>query len=150
MNGRVLATQSYPRNLFAAVVFAVVAAMPLVAAGITFSPWLGFMGALLLTIGLTLLAILTIGWVGPVIASRRWRMLLWLGALSSCAAMVLACLYAYSIATHTVILTIPKMAMTHGVLNAFGFVTCSLIAWSQIAPPRFSHEKAQKAVHFTR
>jgi hypothetical protein len=48
--------------------------------------------------------------------------------------MVLASLYAYSLATHTLILTIPKMAMTHGILNAFGFVTCSLYAWSPLTP----------------
>jgi len=44
---------------------------------------------------------------------------------------VLACLYAYSLATHTLIITIPGMAMTHGLLNAFGFVTCSLLVWTQ-------------------
>jgi hypothetical protein len=141
MSGRVLASRDYPRKVFASVIFAVVAAMPLVAAGITFSPWIGFVGALLLTVGLVLLAVLTIGWVGPAIGQKRWRMLLMIGALSSCAAMVLACLYAYSLATHTLLLTIPKMAMTHGLLNAFGFVTCSLFAWSQIAPQELAHKK---------
>ena len=142
MTGRVLATREYPRKMFVCVVIAVIAAMPVVAAGITFSPWLGFVGALLLAVGLVLLAVLTLGWVtGPA----NWIPLLLIGALSSCAAMVLACLYAYSLATHTLILTIPKMAMTHGLLNAFGFVTCSLIAWSQIAPAEVSHKKAQKA-----
>jgi hypothetical protein len=29
---------------------------------------------------------------------------------------------------------IPQMAMTHGLLNAFGFVTCGLVAWSIIKP----------------
>jgi hypothetical protein len=55
--------------------------------------------------------------------------------------MVLACLYAYSLATHTLIITIPGMAMTHGLLNAFGFVTCSLFAWSQIAPQELGYKK---------
>ncbi len=147
MSGRVLARRNYPRKVFPVVVFAVVAAMPLVAAGITFSPWVGFLGTLLLTAGLALLAVLTIGWVGPAIALARWRILLSIGALSSFAAMLLACLYAYSLATHTLILTIPRMAMTHGLLNAFGFVTCSLFAWSQVAPPRV---RPQKVVNFTR
>ena len=145
MSGRVLSSPNYPRKVFAAVVFAVVAAMPLVAAGITFSPWIGFIGALLLTVGLLLLAGLTIGWVGPAIAPARWRILLWIGALSSCAAMVLACLYAYSLATHTLILTIPHMAMTHGLLNAFGFVTCNLFVWSKIEPPELGDKKAPNA-----
>jgi hypothetical protein len=131
MSGRVLARRDYPRNVFGFAVFALVAAMPLVAAGITFSPWIGFIGALLLTLGLVLLAVLTLGWVKPSITSPAWRALLLIAAISSCAAMVLACLYAYSVATQTLIITIPGMAMTHGLLNAFGFVTCSLLVWSQ-------------------
>jgi len=131
MNGRVLSRRDYPRSVFGLSVFALVAAMPLVAAGITFSPWIGFAGALLLTLGLLLLAVLTVGWVRPSINSPVARMLLLIGAISSCAAMVLACLYAYSLATQTLIITIPGMAMTHGLLNAFGFVTCSLLVWSQ-------------------
>jgi len=135
MSGRVLAHRNYPRRVFMVVVLAIVSAMPLVAAGITFSPWIGFVGALLLTTGLVLLAVLTIGWVRPAM-STRWGVLLLIGAIASCVAMVLACLYAYSLATHTLILTIPTMALTHGLLNAFGFVTCSLVAWSQIAPQK--------------
>ena len=131
MSGRVLARRDYPRTVFAFSVVALVAAMPLVAAGLTFSPWIGFAGALLLTLGLVMLAVLTFGWVAPSITSALSRVLLSIGAIASCAAMVLACLYAYSLATHTLIITIPGMAMTHGLLNAFGFVTCSLLAWSQ-------------------
>ncbi len=131
MSGRVLARRDYPRNVFGLSVFALVAAMPLVAAGITFSPWIGLIGALLLTLGLVLLAALTLRWVRPLITSAASRALLSIGAIASCTAMVLACLYAYSLATQTLIITIPGMAMTHGLLNAFGFVTCSLLVWSQ-------------------
>jgi hypothetical protein len=130
LNGRVLALTKHPQKIFAVSVFAIVAAMPLVAAGITFSPWIGFAGALLLTAGLWLLAVLTVGWVMPAVQSSGKRLLLLIGALSSCSAMVLACLYAYSLATKTLIVNIPTMAMTHGLLNAFGFVTCSLLAWT--------------------
>jgi hypothetical protein len=108
----------------------------LVAAGITFSPWLGVIGTVLLTVGLVLLAVLTLGWARPVLRDTGGRFLLVIGALSSCLAMVLACLYAYSIASKTLIVTIPAMAMSHGLLNAFGFVTCSLIAWSSIKPQK--------------
>lgn len=145
MSGRVLARRNYPQRVFAIVVLAIVAAMPLVAAGITFSPWLGFAGALLLTVGVVMLAVLTVGWVIKSITSRVWRTLLSIGAIASCVAMVLACLYAYSLATKTLIITIPGMALTHGLLNAFGFVTCSLIAWSQIAP-----QKIEQVVNSTR
>lgn len=135
MLGRLLArTQSQPSKIFPLIVLALIAAMPLIAAGITFSPWLGLIGTLLLTTGLMLLAVLTLARAWPAIASTGARLLLAIAALSSCVAMVLACLYAYSIVTHTLIIRIPTMAMTHGLLNAFGFVTCSLIAWSTITP----------------
>ena len=119
-------------KLFRPIVVALVAAMPLVAAGITFSPWLGLAGTLLLATGLVLLAVLTIGRVLPLVASPGARVMLLLGALSSCVAMVLACLYSYSLVAHVLILRIPTMAMTHGLLNAFGFATCSLVAWSTL------------------
>jgi len=144
MSGRVLALKDYPHQIFAFSIFAIVAAMPLVAAGITLSPVLGLIGTLLLSVGLVLLAVLTIGWVRPTISHPGNQLLLILGALSSCSAMVLASLYAYSLATHTLILTIPKMAMTHGILNAFGFVACSLFVWSGIAPKELiTHKEAQ-------
>jgi YndJ-like protein len=144
MNGRVLATRNYPESLFATSIFAIVAAMPLVAAGLTFTPVLGLAGTLLLSTGLVLLAALTLGWVRPTIAHPGKQILLILGALASCAAMVLATLYSYSLATHTLILTIPKMAMTHGILNAFGFVACDLFVWSTIAPKELiTHKEAQ-------
>ena len=126
------ATKHQPGRIYAFVVFAIVAAMPLVAAGITFSPWAGLAGTLLLSSGLVTLAAITIGRVVPAISSLSARLLLSIAALSSCTAMVLACLYAYSLVAHIVILRIPTMAMTHGLLNAFGFAACSLLAWSNI------------------
>jgi hypothetical protein len=137
MVGRMLAARQYQSSkAFLLIVVALVAAMPLIAAGITLSPLLGLIGTLLLTTGLVLLAVLTLARAWPAIASTSARILLVIAALSSCAAMVLACLYAYSIVTYTLIIRIPTMAMTHGLLNAFGFVTCSLIAWSIISANR--------------
>ena len=130
--GRYLEGRNYPEYMLGASVFSIVAAMPLVATGITYSPWMGFFGTLLLALGLLLLAVLTIGWVVPSVTGFGKRLLLSVAAASSCAAIVLAALYAYSLATKTLILDIPTMAMTHGLLNAFGFVTCSLLAWSWI------------------
>jgi hypothetical protein len=131
MAGRLPATtQSQPSKIFPVIVFALVAAMPLIAAGITFSPWLGLIGTLLLTTGLVLLAVLTLARAWRLVVSTSARLLFVIAALSSGAAMVLACLYAYSVVAKILLIRIPTMAMTHGVLNAFGFVTCSLIAWS--------------------
>ena len=146
MSGRVLALRKYPRQIFAFSVVAIVAAMPLVAAGITLTPLLGLIGTLLLSCGLVLLAVLTIGWVRPAVSQSGLRVLLGFGALSSCSAMVLATLYAYSLASQTLILTIPMMAKTHGILNAFGFVTCNLFVWSRIAPKELIADKEAQIV----
>jgi hypothetical protein len=133
LTGRKLARLSrLPTRFFALTVVAIVGAMPLVAAGITFSPFLGLLGAVMLATGLVMLATLTIKNILPAVTFLGTRVLLWIAALSSCTAMVLASLYAYSLVAHIVILRIPTMAMTHGVLNAFGFATCSLVAWSTI------------------
>jgi len=146
MAGRISAkTEVGTGKMFPLIVVALVGAMPLVAAGITFSPWLGLAGAVLLSIGLVLLAVLTISRVLAAITSLSARVMLLIGALSSCVAMVLACLYAFSLVAHLVILRIPTMAVTHGLLNAFGFATCSLLAWSMMTakeravtpPPHF-------------
>src|SRR6185369_9948570 len=142
--GRVLARSEVGTGkLFPLIVIALIAAMPLVAVGITFSPWLGLAGTLLLSTGLVLLAVLTISRVLPGITSLSARVMLAVGALSSCGAMVLASLYSYSLVAHVLILRIPTMALTHGLLNAFGFATCSLLAWSILSakeraftPPR--------------
>ena len=136
MSGRVLATRKHPQVVFKLSVFAMVASMPLVAAGITFSPWLGLIGTLMLSAGLVMLAVLTVGWVIPAVAPLTTRLLLFVGALSSCTAMVLACLYAYSLPMKLLIINIPTMALTHGILNAFGFVACSLLAWTVGRPQR--------------
>ena len=136
MSGRVLATRKHPSWLFRFSVFAIVAAMPLVAAGITFSAWLGLIGTGLIAAGLVMLAVLNVGWVIRAIVPFSSRLLLLIGALCSCSAMVLACLYAYSLPMKILIIDIPTMALTHGILNAFGFVACSLLAW-------LVHEPAQ-------
>ena len=144
LNGRHLAIRDHPQKIFSASVVALVAAMPLVAAGITFSPWLGFIGTFLISFGLVMLAVLTVGWVIPSINGFGTRLLLLIASASSCAAMVLACLYAYSLATHTLFIDIPTMAMTHGLLNAFGFVTCSLLAWI-FQPPKETDVRGDNA-----
>jgi hypothetical protein len=131
--GRALARKHPDRSgMLRLIVPSLIAAMPLIAAGITFSPWLGLIGTLLLSTGLVLLAVLTVTRVVPEVTSLGARALLTIGAAASCAAMVLACLYSYSIVAHIVIVRIPTMAMSHGLLNAFGFAAASLLAWSRI------------------
>ena len=129
--GRMLiAATRITRRLFVLVALAVTVGTPLVAAGITVSPLLALAGTLIISLGLALLAVLVIGRIVPALASRPTQLLLVLSSASSLVAMALASLYAYSIVTRTLIIDIPHMAMSHGILNAFGFSLCGLLAWA--------------------
>lgn len=107
----------------------IIAGTPIVAAGITASPLVALIGTLTVAAGLALLGVITIFFVVPSVKSMLARVSLIVASLSSIAAMVLATLYAYSIVTQTLILNIPQMAKTHGLLNSFGFALCGLLAW---------------------
>jgi len=109
---------------------AIVFGTPLVAAGITLSPGLALVGTVLVASGLVLLGWVVIFQVVPKLQVRVAQVLLVIASLSSLVAMVLAVLYAYSIVTRTLILDIPQMAMTHGLLNSLGFSLCGLTAWA--------------------
>ncbi len=127
--GRKLTEFGIAPRVFPLVPVGIVAGTPLVAAGITFSPVLAFVGTLMIATALFLLAILLVAFVIPRIESRTARILLSVSAVSSACAMLLAGIYAYSIVARVLLIDIPQMAKTHGLLNAFGFVLCGLIAW---------------------
>lgn len=112
----------------------IVAGTPLVAAGISFSPALAFAGTLMISSGLVLLAVLVAGWILPSMESIPGRVLLLISTVSCLPAMALACIYAYSIVFKQLLIDIPQMAMTHGILNAFGFSLCGLVAWCLVDP----------------
>jgi hypothetical protein len=138
-----LAAQVLPSSQRLGKVFAVAGACiiggtPLVAAGITFSPAVALVGAAIISLGLTLLAVLVIGWVLNLVRPLGARLLLLISSLASVCAMLLACLYAYSLVAKIVILDIPQMAMTHGILNAFGFALCGLLGWTLVSSTRKS------------
>jgi hypothetical protein len=136
MTGRLLHAQNRPQALFRFAVVGIIGGTPLVAAGITFSPALALIGAAVISAGLMALAFLVIGWIVPSVDSLAAGILLAVSAISSSMAMVLACAYAYSIVGKIVIIDIPHMAMTHGLLNALGFATCGLLGWSIVRPPQ--------------
>lgn len=128
--GRKLEEFGAARRAFLLVPVGIVAGTPLVAAGITFSPFIALVGTLMIASALFLLAILAVAFIVPQIDSLTARILLSVSAVSSVCAMLLACIYAYSIVAKMLLIDIPQMAKTHGLLNAFGFVLCGLIAWS--------------------
>jgi hypothetical protein len=117
------------RRLFTLVVAGVIAGTPLVATGITLSPALALAGALVFSIALALLGVLVTGWVVPAVALRSVQVLLVLSSVSTFVSMALASIYAYSIVAKKLIIDIPQMAMSHGMINATGFSFFGLLAW---------------------
>src|SRR6185312_2576900 len=108
----------------------VIAGTPLVAVGITLSPSVGLGGTLVISIGLLLLAVIVIGRVVPKLQQRSVQLLLIISSVSPFVSMTLAAAYAYSIVAKKLIIDIPQMALVHGMVNAFGFALCGLLAWS--------------------
>lgn len=107
----------------------IVSAMPLIAAGITFSPWLEALGVLILFSAIVGLAALTGFSVVQQLPSPLARWLLTVAACAMVAAITPAFLYgAGELLGHSFI-TIPRMVQLHGFTNAFGFITCGLIGW---------------------
>jgi YndJ-like protein len=132
LSGRALAGSptATARRMFAAVSLGIIAGTPLVAAGITFSaPVVGLAGAVVVSAGLWLLAALNLFRIVPALSSRPAQILLVVSSVSSTFAMALACAYAYSILAKQLIINIPHMAMSHGIMNALGFSLCGLMAW---------------------
>jgi len=134
MTGRFLLPSAKFQTSLSLVVVALISSIPLVAVGITFFPVIALVGAVILTFGTTILGVITLGWVQPLLPTVFGRIGLIVSSFANLAAMVMACLYAYSIACKILIFDIPTMARFHGLLNAFGFVGCSLIVWSVITP----------------
>lgn len=129
--GRVLTTEALHVNrMFLLVGVGVIAGTPLVAAGITLSPALGLAGTVVISLGLFLLGVIVIGWVVPKLKQRSVQALLIISSLSPFVSMTLAAVYAYSIVARKLIIDIPQMAQLHGLINAFGFTLCGLLAWS--------------------
>src|SRR6202171_9021 len=132
--GRTISRSGQGGKRFGIVVALIVAGTPLVAAGITVSPLLALVGAIVISLGLVGLGLFVLIRVLPAVRSGPARFLLGISALSSLFAMSLACVYAYSIVMKRLIVDIPQMALTHGVVNAFGFALCGLIAWIILRP----------------
>lgn len=109
----------------------VLVAPPLVALGFTVFGALQVVGAVLLTAGLWLGSWLVLARVVPTLASRprapRW--LLVASALSVLAPMVLAVHWAAGTNLGFRVLSIPDMAVLHGLVNAVGFTLAGLVGW---------------------
>lgn len=123
------------QNTFRVAAIGIVTGTPLVAGGISFSPVLALVGAIVISAGLIALSVVVLSWLVPSIRPRPAQILLIISSVATWPAMALAMVYAYSIVFNKLLVDIPEMAMMHGIANAFGFALCGLIAWSLINHP---------------
>lgn len=130
--GRKLIEKGNDNRAFPLVPLGIIAGTPLVAAGITFSPVTALVGTVMISVSLLILSVLVVGWIVPLIPSLPARILLLISSASTLPAMIFACAYAYSIVAQKLIIDIPQMAKTHGLINAFGFALCGLVAWTLV------------------
>jgi hypothetical protein len=123
------ATGSRPR-LFSAAAAGVIIAPALLAAGWALgSPLLKVTAALVLSVGLVVVAGLTF-LVIPHFRNALAGALLVISGLAVCCGMCLVCLYAGGEFLGARLITIPQMTVSHGVLNCLGFTLCGLLAWN--------------------
>ena len=99
-------------------------ATPFLAIGFIFSPRLQVAAAFAVSLAVTAIGL---GQLGTV-RGRVARALLLASSGAVVAGMVLAGIYALGEFLRTGWLSLPEMARTHGILNAFGFVLCGLLA----------------------
>jgi len=116
------------RTLFRFVAVGVIAGPPLVAAGFVLSPALKFFSALVLAASLCALALIMFAIV-PAFRYRPAQVLLAISAASVVAGMLLALVYAVGEFRGHLLISIPWMAATHGILNGLGFALCGLLGW---------------------
>lgn len=127
--GRVLADASVRvRQAWSASAVLVSLGPPLVAIGITWSPLVEVVSAVLLALGMIGLSMLLAFEVSPRIGRVPARALLVVASGSLVVTMALACAYAWSQWTGVAIVSIPTMAAVHGVANSIGFALPALLA----------------------
>jgi YndJ-like protein len=118
-----------PSSVDRSMLLLIVAGVPLVGVGISLSPLLEVVAALLLVVGCCLLAVRQV----QAAMQTQHSTVLALLAISSLAllsAMIPAAIYAYAEFTNVSWLDIPTMIRTHGACNAFGFAACGVLGHS--------------------
>jgi YndJ-like protein len=123
----------------------------LLAAGFALgSPDLRLIAALILAASMTALGVCQLNLMRKF-QSRSGAFIAGIAVASIVVSMLFAVIYSAGEAAKHPILTIPQMAVFHGIANGPGFVLCSLIAWTialrrqQIARPLIRAEGAQKS-----
>jgi hypothetical protein len=109
-------------------IIALLAATPLLAAGFVFSPVLKLIAALTLVCAVTLLSTL-LTMLLIALDSLAVKVMLAISACSGMAGMALAAVYEAGEFSGRTLITIPQMAMLHGIINGVGMVFCGLCGW---------------------
>ena len=106
----------------------VVIATPMLAAGFTLHlPALKLAAITAIAAGLLILS-MELVWIATSLPRAKSRILLGIAAFSIFWGMILAVLYGIGENLGPPLITIPAMALSHGVLNGFGFATCGLLS----------------------
>lgn len=120
-------------TVYRCIVAGAIAGPPLLAAGITLSPLVEIVGACVLVLALSALAVLTLVRIVPRMCGLA-RLLLAVSAVSVLGGMACALAYAAGEFTGIGIISLGKMARIHGPLNGLGFALAGLAGWT--AAPR--------------
>lgn len=131
------------RRLATAAALGVVVGVPTVALGLTFSPLIALVGALLMTLALLTYGAIALVVVRPTLKRRAARVLLSISGLSVFLSMPLALLWAWGEVT-TQWLELGAMIRLHGFANAHGVIVCGLLAFSLASQPSDFIEDVQK------
>jgi YndJ-like protein len=110
----------------------VLASPPVVAVGFRFAPPLQVIGAVLLTLGLSMLAWLTVRIVLPATGDGLTAMLLSTSSAAIAVPMLLATWWAVGTTAALPAPSIPFMARSHGLTNAVGFAFLGVLGWRRL------------------
>lgn len=138
------------KQLIPVVAAGAIAGSPILAAGyVLFMPWIRFVGATLLVVGLFALSLLTLMNLRTV-RPRLAQVLLAISAGSVLVAMIYAAVYALADFHGEVWVAIPQMARTHGVINALGFSLSGLLGWTLASGYLERHDEGRALQSLTR
>jgi hypothetical protein len=127
-----------PRSHSAAIAaILTVVASPIIAMGFTFAAVLQIVGAVLLTVGLWMLAWVTVRHVVPSV-DRLSAGLLAVSSIAVLAPMFLAVQWAVGVTFGTPALSIPDMVRFHGITNAVGFTLLGVLGWRRLSAQAFN------------
>ncbi len=105
---------------------------PVVAVGFKFVPPLQIVGAVLLTVGLSMLSWLTARIVVPAVGNRLAAAMLGASCVAVVVPMLLAVWWALGMATALPAPSVPMMARSHGLTNALGFAFLGVLGWRRL------------------